>query len=255
MKTVILAGGLGTRMSSKTENLPKPMIEIGNHPILWHIMQTYTYYGYNEFIICGGYKIEKIKRYFYEYHLMHHDVTFDLNGNYEAINPTHNNQKVSVIDTGQDDQTGSRLKQVKRFIDGRFFMTYGDGLSDINLQELLTYHTESRKICTMSAVKAQNKFGVLVFDDNDNIKEFKEKPISNNNWINAGYFVCEKEIFDYIPEGKDIQFEKEPLQKLIQDNQLNIYKHDGFWKCMDTKKDYEELNCMWLNTPKWRTYA
>lgn len=107
----------------------------------------------------------------------------------------------------------------------------------------------------MSAVKAQNKFGVLVFDDNDNIKEFKEKPISNNNWINAGYFVCEKEIFDYIPEGKDTQFEKEPLQKLIQDNQLNIYKHDGFWRCMDTKKDYEELNCMWLNAPKWRTYA
>lgn len=252
MKTVILAGGLGTRMSSETENLPKPMIEIGNHPILWHIMQTYTYYGHNEFIICGGYKIEKIKRYFYEYHLMHHDVTFDLDGNYEAIDPTHNNQKVSVINTGQDDQTGSRLKQVKRFIDDKFFMTYGDGLSDIDIGDLLKNHNDSKKICTMSSVKIQNKFGVLVFSENDTIKEFQEKPVDNNNWINAGYFVCEKEIFDYIPEGEDVQFEKEPLQNLIKDNQLNIFKHEGFWKCMDTKKDLLDLQKMWVDDPKWK---
>jgi glucose-1-phosphate cytidylyltransferase len=241
-------------MSSATENLPKPMVKIGDHPIIWHIMQTYSYYNYSNFIICGGYKIKKIKKYFKDYHLFQHNIKFyPTSGRYDILEPKNNDKwSVSVINTGLKSQTGFRLKQISNFVEGKFFLTYGDGLCDINIENLLKNHNNSKKICTMSSVRIQNKFGVLDFDDDNNLKEFNEKPTSNNSWINAGYFVCEKEIFDYIPEGNNIQFEKEPIQNLIKDNQLNIFKHDGFWKCMDTKKDYLELQEMWLNNPKWK---
>lgn len=253
MKTVILAGGLGTRITSVSEDLPKCLIEIGDMPIVQHIMYTYSYYGYNDFILCGGYKIKEVKKYFQDYHIMRNDVRYDLsNGQYETLNKANSKQIISVINTGFKNQTGSRLKQIRKFIDDKFFLTYCDALCDIDINKLLEYHNNSKKICTMSSVRIENKFGVLSFDENNNFKSFTEKPIENNSWINAGYFVCEKEIFDYIPEGDDTQFEKESIQNLIRDNQLNIFKHEGFWKCMDTKKDYLELQEMWENDAVWR---
>lgn len=252
MKTVILAGGLGTRITSVSEDLPKCLIEIGGIPIVQHIMYTYSFHGHNDFILCGGHKIKEVKKYFLDYHIMQNDVRYDLsNGQYEILNKNNSKQIVSVINTGLRNNTGSRLKQIRKFIDDKFFLTYCDALCDIDINKLLDYHNNSQKICTMSCVRIQNKFGVLTFDENNNLKSFTEKPIENNSWINAGYFVCEKEIFDYIPEGDDIQFEKEPIQNLIKNDQLNIFKHEDFWKCMDTKKDYLELQEMWENNPVW----
>lgn len=245
MKTVILAGGFGTRISEESHLKPKPMIEIGDNPILWHIMKEYSYYGFNEFIICAGYKQHVIKEYFANYYLHNSDVTFDFTkGGIMKVN--HNISepwKVTIVDTGYSTMTGGRIKRIKNFVgDETFFLTYGDGVSDINLRELLEFHREHRKLATVTAILAGQRFGVFEMSDNDSsiVKEFREKADEDGARINGGYMVLEPEVFDYI-EGDDTFFEKDPMHELAKEGQLVAYKHDGFWKCMDTARERDEL--------------
>lgn len=252
MKTIILAGGLGTRLSSKTSRIPKPLIRVGGHPILWHLMKIYSHYGYSDFIICGGYKVNQIKKYFANYYLNHYDIKYDFqNNNIEYLKKEEHPWNVSVIDTGLYSGTGSRIRKIKKQIHDTFLLTYGDGLSNININNLIEDHKRSKKICTMSTILPSSKFGVISFENEKT--SFSEKPISNN-WINAGFFVCEPQIFDYIPEEDDCLWERTPLQNLFNDDQVNVYKHNGFWHCMDTPKDHLVLNEMWKNNPEWRIW-
>ena len=250
MKVVILAGGLGTRISEESHLKPKPMIEIGGKPILWHIMKHYSSYGFNEFIICAGYKQEVIKDYFANYYIRNCDVTFDLS-NKDLIH-IHNNAsepwKVTVVDTGLKTMTGGRIRRVKKYIGNEpFMLTYGDGVSDVNIDDLIKNHKSSGKLCTMTAVQLQGRFGALVIKDDNMITSFMEKPKGEESWINGGFFVCEPKIFDYITEGDSTIFERSPLENLAKDKQLNAYKHRGFWRPMDTLKDKNDLTYMWQN--------
>lgn len=247
MKVVILAGGLGTRISEESHLKPKPMIEVGDAPILWHIMKYYSSYGFNEFIICCGYKGYVIKEYFADYYLHRSDVTFDFAHNNEMI--IHNNVaepwKVTVVDTGLHTMTGGRLKRIQKYVgDQTFMMTYGDGVSDIDLDALLEFHRVHKKAATLTAIQPGGRFGVLDIDDNETVRQFSEKAKEDGGWINAGFMVLEPEVFDYI-EGDDTFFEKEPLENLALDGKLAAYRHEGFWKCMDTMRDKGMLDELW----------
>lgn len=249
MKVVILAGGLGTRLSEETELKPKPMVEIGGKPILWHIMKTYSYYGFNDFIILTGYKSHMIKDYFINYYNRYSDITVDMENNSVEIHKTrHEPWKVTLLYTGQNTMTGGRIKKAKDYIkDERFLLTYGDGVSDININNLIKAHENSKKLATMTAVQLSGRFGALVIRDNNMITSFMEKPKGEESWINGGYFVCEPEIFNYIQDGDDTIFERAPLENLAKDNQLNAFKHNGFWQPMDTLRDKTELTELWQN--------
>lgn len=250
MKVVILAGGRGTRISEESIIKPKPMIEIGEYPIIWHIMKHYSYYGFNDFIICCGYKGYMIKEYFADYYLHHADVTFDFNNNNEMI--IHNKVKepwrVTLVDTGLDTQTGARIKKIQNYIgNDTFMLTYGDGVSNVDIKKLLEFHKTSSAIGTMTAIQPGGRFGVLDIDEKNNIHKFTEKAKEDGGWINGGYMVFEKNIFNYISEDENMPFEKEPLEKLASSGELVAYKHRGFWHCMDTLRDKIVLNDIWEN--------
>lgn len=243
MKIVLLAGGFGTRISEESHLKPKPMIEIGGKPILWHIMKYYSSFGYNEFIICCGYKQHVIKEWFADYYLHNSDITFDFNADNQMT--VHNNVaepwKVTLIDTGLHTMTGGRVKRIKEYVgDEPFMLTYGDGVADVDINELVSFHKRHGKIATMTAVNVGQQFGVLEIDDNGTINKFREKHDGDGSVINAGYMVLNPEIFDYI-EGDSSVFEKEPLEAIACKGELKAYTHKGFWKCMDTQRDREKL--------------
>lgn len=243
MKVVILAGGIGSRISEESHLRPKPMIEIGDKPILWHVMKSYSYYGFNEFVICCGYKAHVIKEYFYNYYLHRSDMTFDFSQDNKIT--IHNNVsepwKVTVVDTGLLTMTGGRVKRIQEYIgEERFMLTYGDGVSNVDFKELLEFHKQQGKMVTMTAIQPDGRFGVLDIDNNNTIKFFREKSKSDSGWINGGFMVVEPEIFEYI-EGDKIMFEREPLEAIAEKGELSAYKHTGFWKCMDTLRDKEYL--------------
>ena len=247
MKVVILAGGLGTRISEESHLKPKPMIEVGDAPILWHIMKYYSSYGFNEFIIYCGYKGYVIKEYFADYYLHRSDITFDFSDNNKMI--VHNNVaepwKVTVIDTGLNTMTGGRLKRIQKYVGNETcMMTYGDGVSDVDLDALLTFHREHGKAATLTAIQPGGRFGVLDIDDSQTVRQFSEKAKEDGGWINAGFMVLEPEAFSYI-EGDQTYFEKEPLENMAKDGNLAAYRHEGFWKCMDTMRDKGMLDELW----------
>lgn len=249
MKVVILAGGLGTRISEESHLKPKPMIEIGEMPIIWHIMKIYSYYGFNEFIICCGYKGQVIKDYFGNYFLYKSDVTFDLSNRNTMT--THYNEtepwKVTLVNTGINNMTGSRVKQIKKYIpEGEpFMLTYGDGVSDVDIHKLLKHHKDCGKLATLTAVQPPAKFGVLDIDENSTILDFQEKPKTDGGWINGGFFVMDYKVFDYIDDDPMRILEREPLEGLARDRQLSAYKHYGFWQPMDTMRDKALLERLW----------
>lgn len=248
MKVVLLAGGYGTRISEESYLKPKPMIEIGMNPILWHIMKLYSHYDFNEFVICAGYKQHLIKEYFANYYLYNSDITFDLQNESHEIHKNHSEDwKVTVVDTGLGTMTGGRIKRVKEFLDEEpFLLTYGDGVSNVNLEELVRFHKSHGKICTMSTTNVGQRFGVLDIEENGRISGFREKNDSDGSQINIGYMVCQPEILDYI-EGDSTVFESTPIEKLAQDGELMAYVHDGFWHCMDTQREKQALEHMWAN--------
>ena len=256
MKVVILAGGFGTRISEESQFKPKPMIEIGGIPILVHIMKTYSAYGFNEFIICAGYKQHVIKEYFADYFLHTSDITFDFtNGKNEmTIHHTHSALwKVTVVDTGLNTMTGGRVKRIREFVGNEpFMLTYGDAVGDVNISELLKWHKEHGKIGTVSVYNFGQSKGVLEVKDDGMVEAFREKSDFDGDLINIGFMVMQPEIFDYI-EGDAISFEKEPMNKLVQDGQLTAYTHKGFWQCMDTVREKEKLEKLWAagNAP-WK---
>lgn len=256
MKVVILAGGFGTRISEESHLKPKPMIEIGEMPILLHIMKHYSYYGFDEFIICCGYKQYVIKEYFANYYLHNCDITFDFKeGNKLEIHDDKAEPwKVTLLDTGLNTMTGGRIKRVKKHIGNEtFFLTYGDGVSDINIKELLAFHQKNGKIGTMSAIQVESRFGVLDIKDHQ-VCTFREKGKNDGGWINCGFMVMEPEIFDYI-EGDNTVFERGPLEKLAEEEQLMAFQHEGFWQCMDTMRDKERLEAMWeQNHAPWKIW-
>lgn len=245
MKVVILAGGLGTRLSEETEMRPKPMVEIGGMPILWHIMKIYSSQGFNEFIICLGYKGFIIKEYFANYFLHLSDITIELStGDIKIHNCKSENIKMTLIDTGISTQTGGRIKRVGEYIGNEaFMMTYGDGLADINIVDLLNFHKRNKKLATVTAVRPPGRFGSLILN-NDQVLEFVEKPLGDGSWINGGFFILEPEVLNYIKDDNTL-WEKEPMAKLALDGQLSAHKHLGFWKPMDTIRDKTELQNLW----------
>ncbi len=247
MKTVLLAGGLGTRLSEETTMRPKPMVEIGGMPILWHIMKIYSYYGYNDFAVALGYKGEVIKEFFLNYKLHKSDMLVNLrSGDIQFENDESEDWTVGLHNTGINSMTGGRLHRLKRlFKPGETFMlTYGDGVADVNISELLQFHKSHGKLATMTAVRPPARFGSILTDDSGNIQEFKEKPQIGEGWINGGYFVFDYKVFDYLTDENTI-LEREPLENLTKDNQLLAYKHNGFWQCMDTIRDRDSLNAIW----------
>lgn len=247
MKVVLLAGGFGTRISEESMFKPKPMVEIGGQPILWHIMKEYAYYGHKEFIICAGYKQEYIKKWFADYFLCNSDVTFDYNNgkNEMTIHQSHCEEwKVTVVDTGLNTMTGGRIKRIQKYIgDGPFFMTYGDGVCDVDINKLLEFHQTHGKIATLTAVLQDQSKGVLDIGGDNAVKSFREKSLVDGAPINAGYMVLGPEIFDYIEDDYTV-FEKEPLEKLANEGQLMSYMHKGFWQCMDSVREKQMLEKM-----------
>lgn len=246
MKVVILAGGLGTRLSEETITKPKPMVEIGNKPILWHIMKIYSYYGFNEFIICLGYRGYLIKEYFANYFLHQSDITIDLEKNKIEI---HNNYsepwKVTLVDTGDNTMTGGRILRIKEYIGNEtFMMTYGDGVGDINIKKLIKFHSSKNKVATVTAAQPIGRFGALDIDDDDNVRHFIEKPEGDGRWVNGGFFVLKPDIFNYISDDLT-SFERKPLEDLAQQNKLAAYHHNGFWMPMDKLSDKVELEKLW----------
>ncbi|ADQ45930.1 glucose-1-phosphate cytidylyltransferase [Caldicellulosiruptor kronotskyensis 2002] len=256
MKAVILAGGFGTRLSEETISKPKPMVEIGDKPILWHILNIYSYWGINEFIICLGYKGYIIKEYFVNYHLHNCDITVDIkSGEIYYHNNFNQDWKITLVDTGLNTMTGGRIKRIQKYINNETFMlTYGDAVADININQLYKSHIKSNKIATVTAVRPPGRFGTLIIDNENNVIEFIEKPAGDGTWINGGFFVLEPEIFNYIKDDSTI-FEREPLERLAKENQLNAYKHYGFWKAMDTLRDKIELENLWNSgTAPWKLW-
>jgi glucose-1-phosphate cytidylyltransferase len=248
MKVVILAGGYGTRLSEETELRPKPMVEIGGRPVLWHIMKIYSYWGFNDFVVLTGYKSHVIKDYFLNYYTRYSDITIDMANNAVEIH-NHRNEpwKVTMLYTGQDTMTGGRLLRAKEFLNNEpFMLTYGDGVSDINIVELLDSHKKVHKTVTVTTVQPQGKFGALSLGDDGTVLSFTEKPKGDGAWINGGFFVMESDIFNYIGNGDETVLEKEPMQRLAQDGQLYAYKHTGFWRSMDTLKDKNDLTAFWM---------
>ena len=257
MKVVILAGGFGTRISEESHLKPKPMIEIGNQPILWHIMKEYSAYGFNEFVICAGYKQQVIKEYFANYYLHRSDITFDFTAENSMV--VHNNVaepwKVSVVDTGLNTMTGGRIRRVKEYIGGETFMlTYGDGVCDIDLSKLYEFHRRRGKLATMTAIQPGGRFGTMDIAGDNAVERFSEKRKEDGGWINGGYMVLEPKVIDYI-EGDDTTFEREPLERLAAEGQLQAYKHDGFWQCMDTLRDKTMLDgLLEENRAPWKVW-
>ena len=258
MKVLLLAGGFGTRLSEETDVKPKPMLDIGGKPILWHIMKTYSHYGFNDFVILLGYKGYYIKEYFANYFLHQSDVTIDISdGSMEIHNNSSEPWKVTLLDTGLDSMTGGRIKRAQDFVgEEPFMLTYGDGVADINIAKLLKFHQSHGKSMTMTSAQPDGRFGALNIDDNNKVKEFKEKPKGDGSWINAGYFVCEPKVFDYIVDGDSSVFEQESLMNLAKDGEVHTYKHHDFWMPMDTLRDKHKLNELW-NSDKapWRVWG
>lgn len=257
MKVVILAGGFGTRISEESHLKPKPMIEIGEQPILWHIMKQYSHFGHNEFVICCGYKQHIIKEYFANYYLHRSDITFDFtNENKFSI---HGNVaepwKVTLVDTGLNTMTGGRVKRVRKYIgEEAFMLTYGDGVSDVDINRLIEVHREQKKAATITAIQPGGRFGSLDIGDDGAIRNFIEKAKEDGGWINGGFMVFEPEIFDFI-DGDDTVLEREPLERLADRNQLTAYKHGGYWQCMDSQKDKQILEDLWNSgTAPWKLW-
>lgn len=254
MKVVVLAGGLGTRLGEETGLKPKPMVEIGGHPILWHIMKIYSYYGFNEFVILTGYLSHIIKDYFVNYHNRYSDISVDMSTNSVQIHKNRTEPwKVTLLYTEADTMTGGRIKRAQEYIGNEpFLLTYGDGVADVDLDALIVSHKESKKLCTVTAVQMAGRFGALVIKDDNMITSFMEKPRGDESWINGGFFVCQPEVFDYITEGDTTIFEKAPLENLARDGQLNAYKHYGFWQPMDMLRDQIALTKLWeTNQAPW----
>ena len=251
MKAVILAGGLGTRLAEETHSRPKPMIEIGGKPILWHIMKIYSAHGINDFVICLGYMGYSIKEYFSNYYLHTSDVTIDLRNNgLEVHHNTSEPWKISLIDTGPTSMTGGRIKRIQSYIDDdTFLLTYGDGVSNINITESIAFHKAHGKLATMTSVQSPNRFGVLDLDENNTrqVNAFREKPVEDAPWINGGYFVLNRAIFDYIDGGDDCIWERNPLERLAADQQLMAYQHKGYWQPVDTLREKILLEELWKN--------
>lgn len=256
MKVVILAGGKGTRLSEETEALPKPMVEIGGKPMIWHVMKIYSQYGFNEFIICLGYRGYIIKEYFSHYFLHISDVTINIPKNSIKVNSSASEPwKITLADTGIETMTGGRLKRIRKYIGKEsFMMTYGDGVGDINIPELIKTHKRNKRLATLTAIQTAGRFGLLDINRQNIIKSFLEKPKEEGSWINAGFFVLEPEIFDLI-EGDDTTWERGPMESLAKKNELFAYKHKGFWKCMDSLRDKFELERLWNSgNPPWKTW-
>lgn len=257
MKVLLLAGGFGSRLSEETNIRPKPMTEIGEKPILWHIMKIYSEYGYNDFVILLGYKGYYIKEYFANYFLHQSNVTIDIaNNKMEILNNSSEPWKVTLLDTGLHTMTGGRIKRAQSIIGNEpFLLTYGDGVADINISELVNYHKNHGKLITMTSVQPEGRFGALNINENNQVTQFLEKPKGDGTWINGGFFVCQPEVLDYIHNDTDAVFEQLPLEKLATEGQLYTYKHTGFWKCMDTLRDKTQLNEMWDSTnAKWKIW-
>lgn len=258
MKVVIFAGGFGTRLMEETEARPKPMVEVGGKPILWHILKMYEQYGYNEFIICLGYKATFIKEYFYNYYLHNSDVTIELaNNNINVHYSETESFKVTLIDTGLNTNTAGRLKKIQRYVkDETFMLTYGDGVANVNFKELIDFHKSHGRLATLTSVQVPGRFGNLEISNNGEVDSFIEKPAGDGMWINGGFFVLEPGIFKYLEDDvEDVQWEKEPLGAIAIDQQLAAYKHNGFWKCMDALRDRVELEAMWSSgNAKWKTW-
>jgi glucose-1-phosphate cytidylyltransferase len=250
MKVVILCGGLGTRLREETEYRPKPLVNVGGKPILWHIMKTYSAYGLHDFVLCLGYKGEMIKDYFINYDLLNSDFTIQLGTkNIVRDNVIHDEAKwrVSLVDTGMATMTGGRIARIRNYIgqDEEFLLTYGDGVSDVNVPELLRFHRQSGRIATLTGVHPVGRFGELSVDGST-VRSFAEKPAASDSWINGGYFVLNRRVFDYL-DGDECVFERTPLERLSQDGELGVYRHPGYWQCMDTLRDMEQLNKEWAS--------
>ena len=256
MKVVILAGGFGTRISEETHLKPKPMIEIGDKPVLWHIMKTYSHFGFDEFVICLGYKGYSIKEYFYNYFLHNCDITFDVRTQGMEI---HQNAaepwRVTLVETGLNTMTGGRIKRIKTYVNNQpFMMTYGDGVSNVDIGALVDYHHSHGKIATVTAVQPSGRFGALQINDDHSVHSFQEKPDGDGGWINGGFFVLEPEIFNYLEDDQTI-FEREPLEKLAGEGNLRAYKHSGFWQPMDTLRDKTHLEELWTSgSAPWKVW-
>ena len=256
MKVLLLAGGFGTRLAEETNIKPKPMVEVGGRPILWHIMKLYSKYGMNEFVILLGYKGIYIKEYFANYFLHQSDVTINLKtGKLEVLNNSSEPWKITLLDTGLDTMTGGRVKRAQNLVgDEPFMLTYGDGVSDVNIKELVEFHKGHGKAMTMTSAQPEGRFGALNIVNNQ-VQEFTEKPKGDGNWVNAGFFVCEPRVFSYIENGDSTVFEQEPLQNLAKDGEIFTFKHSGFWKPMDSLKDKNDLNQLWDdNNAPWKVW-
>ena len=258
MKVVIFAGGLGTRISEETDTRPKPMVEIGGKPILWHIMKIYSHFGFNEFIICLGYKGYIIKEYFMHYFLHNSDITIDIaNNKLETHDSNTEAFKVTLVDTGLNTKTAGRLKQIQKYIGNEDFMlTYGDGVCDIDLKKLVQYHKTHNKIATVSSIQLDARFGGMDVGEHGEVLSFREKAKDESKWINGGFFVLKPEVFNYLKgDVNNVMWEDEPLESLANDNQLVAYRHRGFWKCMDALRDKIELEDLWKhNQAKWKVW-
>lgn len=255
MKAVILAGGLGTRISEESHLKPKPMIEIGGRPILWHIMKMFGVFGVNEFVICCGYRGYMIKEYFANYFLHMSDITIDMTSNSMIVHQKHAEPwKVTLVDTGDESGTGGRLKRVQSHIDGTFFLTYGDGVSDVDLKTLLDFHLSQGTLATVTAIQPAGRFGLLEIDE-QRVKSFREKPIGDGQWVSGGFFVCEPDVLHRINSDFDA-WELEPLISLSADNQLSVFKHQGFWAAMDTVRDKVSLEELWASgKAPWKSWT
>ena len=256
MKVVLLAGGLGTRLSEETVLRPKPMVEIGGMPILWHIMKIYSSHGFNDFVVCLGYKGYVVKEYFANYFLHKSDVTIDMTDNSIKV---HDSQaepwKITLVDTGNDSMTGGRIKRIQPHVENKpFMLTYGDGVGNVDLTALLKVHQTAGKLCTVTSVQPSGRFGALNIGQDQTVHSFMEKPKGDGAWINGGFFVCQPEVFNYIDNDQTI-WEREPMERIASDGQMMSFKHEGFWKPMDTLRDKQELEEDWqLNKAKWKTW-
>lgn len=246
MKVVLLAGGYGTRLSEETENKPKPLIDIGQMPIIWHIMKNYAGFGYVDFIVCLGYKGDKIKEFFHQYFLRHSDVTLHLGDNSMEVHETFSEKwNITLVDTGLDTYTGGRVKRVQKYVgDHPFMLTYCDGLSDVNISSLVAFHQKHGRKATMTAVQPPSRFGLIQCDPTGLVRQFREKPMEENTWINGGYFVLEPSVFSFI-QGDQTIWERDPLEQLVEEKQLMVFPHKGYWQCMDTLRDKQLLEKEW----------
>ncbi|MGB0390118.1 MAG: glucose-1-phosphate cytidylyltransferase [Salibacteraceae bacterium] len=257
MKVVLFAGGKGTRISEESHLRPKPMIEVGGKPILWHIMKLYASWGHNEFIVCLGYKGYMIKEYFLNYFIHSSDVTVDLSNNKVEVHQSNGeNIKVTLVDTGLETMTGGRLKRVEKYIGNEeFLLTYGDGVCDVDMDKQMEFHRSHGRVATMTIVQPGSRFGIIDLDENNMVNKFIEKPKEDGAWINGGFFILKPEVFKYLKEDSDdIMWESQPLEDITADDQLAAYKHHGFWKCMDTLRDNQDLNKLWDNNPLWKRW-